>query len=573
MRRIVIVFTTALTLSGCMVGPDYRRPTAETPKAWRVTEKSALEVANTPWWRQLDDPVLNDLIAAAVRENKDLLVAAARVEQYAAQYGVTRADLYPQIGVGAQFGQQGAANAGAPSSHSVTGGQQAVLNASWELDIWGRIRRSSEAARADLLASEEGRRGTILSLVSAVATSYINLRDLDKQLEISRRTAQSRKESLAIFQLRFDAGIVNEMELAQNKSEYEDALATIPKTEKSIAKEENGLCILLGRNPGPIARGKSIDELVLPVIPAGLPSDLLERRPDIKQAEQNLVSANAQIGVAKAAYFPAISLTGLLGVSSSYFSDLFTGPAKVWNYSGSLTAPLFTAGKIASKVKVAEATRQQYLLQYQQSIQTAFREVDDALVEQSKSREQLAALKRQLEALRTYAALAWLRYDNGYSSFIEVLDAERSLFNSELSYTQTQGSLFNASISLYKAMGGGWVTEAEILATQAGAASTATPRPCADELERFCGDVPPGQSRILVCLYDHRAELSTTCRDKVSASLAKVEQAKQDCAGDLAAFCAGVAPGSGHQLECLKSRREKLSPACREHVHNAVAAK
>ena len=469
MIRTLIVCTTALTLAGCTVGPDYHRPTTETPQEWRIEGSTAREVANTAWWRQLDDPVLDDLIAASLRENKDLLIATARVEQYAAQYGVTRGDLYPQISASAKFGQtavtERSGNGLPPGYHTVTGGQQAVLNASWELDLWGRIRRSSESAQADLLASEEGRRGTILTLVSTVAASYVNLRELDKQLEITRRTVQSRKESLAIFQLRFDAGIINEMALAQNRSEYEDALATVPKIEKAIAQQENGLSILLGRNPGPVPRGRGIDELKLPAVPAGLPSNLLERRPDIKQAEQNLISANAQIGVARAAYFPAISLTGLYGVSSSAFSDLLTGPARLWQYSAPISLPLFTAGKIASQVKGAEASQRQYLLKYQQSIQNAFREVNDLLVDQNRTGEQLAAQKRQVEALRSYASLAWLRYDNGYSSYIEVLDAQRSLFNGELSYAQTQGNLLIAAISLYKAMGGGWVTKAESLAT------------------------------------------------------------------------------------------------------------
>ncbi len=563
----LVLFAAVLTLTGCMVGPDYRRPATPTPPAWRIEEQSAREVANTAWWRQLDDPVLNDLIAGALRENKDLLIATARVEQYAAQYGVVRADLYPHVGVSAQFGQQRVTERGGnnlPAGYqTVTGGQQAVLNASWELDIWGRIRRSSESARADLLASEEGRRGVILTLVSSVAGSYVNLRDLDKQLEISQRTAQSRKESLDLFQLRFNAGIITEMELAQNSSEYEQALATIPQIEKGIAQQENGLNLLMGRNPGSIPRGKGIDDLKLPAVPAGLPSDLLERRPDIKQAEQNLISVNAQIGVAKAAYYPAISLTGLLGVASSDFSNLFTGPAKIWQYSAPVTAPLFTAGKISSQVKATEAAQEQALYRYQQSIQTAFREVDDSLVDQNKSREQLAAQKRQVEALRTYATLARLRFDNGYSSYIEVLDAERSLFNVELSYTQGQGNLFLALISLYKAMGGGWVTEAESLAAQAGVSAAATPRPCAQELEQFCTDVKPGLGLMIICLNEHRDELSPLCSEKVGASMVKLEKAKQECAGDIATYCAGVKAGGGRLLECLKKQGDKLSPACK----------
>lgn len=567
MRNLIALSLMTLTLAGCMVGPDYRRPTVETPPAWRVTDKEVRETVNTAWWQQLGDPVLNDLIASAMKENKDLMIATARVDQFAAQYGVVRADLYPQIGAGAQFGQQAvterSGNSLPSGYHTVTGGQQAVLNATWELDIWGRIRRSSEAARADLLASEEGRRGVILSLVSSVAISYVNLRDLDKQLMLSKQTAESRKGSYELLKLRFEAGIINEMELAQSQSEYEQALATIPQLEKAIALQENGLNVLLGRNPGPIPRGKSIDDLKLPIVPAGLPSDLLERRPDIKQAEQNLIAANAQIGVAKAAYFPAISLTGIFGVASSDFSDLFTGPARVWQYSAPITAPIFTAGKISSQVKATEAVQQQTLYRYQQTIQTAFREVNDSLADQSLTRQQLAAQKRQVDSLRTYADLARLRFDNGYSSYIEVLDAERSLFNVELTYVQTQGTLYQALINLYKAMGGGWVMAAEQVALPAVTAGSIFTRPCADEFERFCKDVKPGLGLMIICLNEHRSELSPACQEKVGTSMAKLEKAKQDCAGDIATFCPNIKPGAGRLLECLKKQTDKLSPACK----------
>jgi multidrug efflux system outer membrane protein len=465
MRKLLAVSFISLILSGCMVGPDYQRPTVETPATWRVEEKTAQDLANTAWWRQLDDPVLDELIATAIRENKDLLIATARVDQFAAQYGVVRSYLYPQVGAYAQFGQQQVTEKSGndlPAGYNtITGNQQLVLNASWELDIWGRIRRSSESARASLLASEEGRRGVILTLVSSVAISYVNLRNLDKQLEISKQTAELRWNSYEILKLRFEAGIINEMELAQSLSEYEQAMATIPQIQKTIAQQENAINVLLGQNPGPVARGKSIDELKLPIIPEGLPSDLLERRPDIQLAEQNLIAANAQIGVAKAAYFPAISLTGFFGFASSDFSDLFTGSAKVWQYSAPITAPIFTAGRISSQVKVSEAVQQQYLYQYQQTIQTAFREFNDALADQNLTRKQLESQNQRVLALRTYADLARLRFDNGYSSYIEVLDAERSLFDVELAYVQTQGTLFQALINLYKAMGGGWITEAD----------------------------------------------------------------------------------------------------------------
>ena len=449
MRKLIALLSTAVLVSGCSVGPDYVKPDIKAPQSWRIEEKDAADVANMAWWKAYGDPVLDSLIEKALKENKDLLIAAARVDEYAAQYGVARSEFFPQIGAGASYTQQQA-------KRTVTKTNQLVLNASWELDIWGKIRRSTEAARSELLASEEGRRATVLTVVSSVASGYIGLRDLDKQLVIAKRTAKSRKESLDLFKLKFEGGVSTELELAQNRSEYEQAMATIPQIEKAIAQQEHALSILLGSNPGPIPRGKTIDELPVPMPPKGIPSEVLQRRPDILQAEQTLIAANAQIGVARSAYFPSISLTGLLGVSSSELSKLFTGPAQIYSYGASLTAPIFTAGKISSQVKVAEAQQQQALFKYQQAIQTAFKEVEDGLVEQNKTRVQISAQQKQVDALRLSASLARLRFDNGYSNYLEVLDAERSLFSSELSYSQTQGDLHQYLIGLYKAMGGGW---------------------------------------------------------------------------------------------------------------------
>ncbi|SBT07266.1 RND efflux system, outer membrane lipoprotein, NodT family [Candidatus Accumulibacter aalborgensis] len=467
MRKPPLVTLLALLVSACMVGPDYVRPPVDTPTAWRLSEKDARDLANTLWWEQLGDPVLNDLVTTALRENKDLMIAAARVDQFAGNYGIVRSGLFPQLSASADARRQRDISAvviGA-GGNEIYNSYNAVLNASWEIDIWGRIRRQTEAARAQLLASEEGRRGVILSLVGSVAGAYINLRDLDRQLEIARATAKSRGESYDIFKLRFEGGIISVLELSQNKSQYEEALASIPPLEKAIAQQENGLSVLLGRNPGPIPRGKDIDHLTLPVIPAGLPSDLLERRPDLRRTEQNLIAANALIGAARAAYFPTISLTGLFGYASTSLSNLFDGPNKVWSYGAPITMPLFTAGAIAGQVQAAEATQQQALFGYQKAIQEAFREVNDALVSQDRTREQLKAQRRQVEALQQYAATARLRYDNGYTSYIEVLDAERSLFNVQLQYTQTQQVEFQSMINLYLAMGGGWVSEAEKMAS------------------------------------------------------------------------------------------------------------
>ncbi len=471
MARALAVACAAL-LAACAVGPDYRRPDVDAPPSWRVTEAEAKDAANTAWWEQFDDPVLDNLVRAALRENLDLRIATARIDEFAGRYGVARADLFPQAGASAEAGRQRTTeetgNAVPSTFNSTLDFYSAALNASWEIDIWGRIRRATESARAALLSSREGRRAVILSLVGSVAGSYVNLRDLDRQLEIANETAKSRGDSLALFKLRFEGGVTSEVEYMQVKSLYEEAMATIPALQKAIAQQENALSLLLGRNPGPIPRGRTIGELPVPAIPAGLPSELLTRRPDILAAEQNLVAANANVGVAKAAYYPAISLTGFLGSASTDLSDLFTGPAKVWSYSAAVSAPIFTAGKIAGNVRANEAVREQTLADYRKTIQQAFREVDDALVDQARTREQLAAQASQVQALQRYLTLAQLRFDSGYTSYLEVLDAQRSLFAAQLGHAQNQGVLLQAMINLYKAMGGGWVAEADKMTATPG---------------------------------------------------------------------------------------------------------
>jgi multidrug efflux system outer membrane protein len=466
MKKQLMTFSVALLLlAGCAIGPDYRKPEIASPPAWMIDMQQAKDTANIVWWEQFDDPVLNDLIGTALRENYDLRVATARVEEFYGLYGATRADLFPQVGYDGSAGKVQASQKGpialAPGTSSKYSIYQAEFNASWEIDIWGKIRRATEAAKADLLASEDFRSGVILSLVTSVATAYLDLRSLDQQLGIAQQTAKSREESVRLFELRFKGGNISEMELSQVKSEYYVALAAIPDLEKRIRQQENLISILLGKNPGPIARGKVLENIALPAVPAGLPSDLLTRRPDIRQAEQALIAANARIGVAKAQYFPSISLTGFFGSASTEFSDLFTGPAKAWSYAGSLAGPIFTAGKIKGSVKAAQAVQQQALFGYEQSIQNGFREFEDALIDQDRTRVQLDAQAKQVEALATYARLARLRYEEGYTSYIEVLDAERSLFSGQLSYVQTQDTLLRALVTLYKAMGGGWVVEAD----------------------------------------------------------------------------------------------------------------
>jgi multidrug efflux system outer membrane protein len=448
-----------------MVGPDYKRPSIDTPANWRFEDKEARDLANTAWWEQFNDPVLNGLVATALKENKDLLIATARVEEFFGRYFSTRGEQFPLIGAGGSASREEMTKKGPtpiPAGVDRTYNfYQGFLFGTWEIDFWGRYRRASEVAKAELFSTEEARRTVVLTLVGAVATVYVDLRALDKQLEITQNTAKTRKETLDLFQLRFDKGIISEVDLSQAEAEYQDAMARIPDIERAIGQRENALSVLLGRNPGPIPRGLTIDELVLPEVPAGVPSDLLERRPDIRRAEQTLVAANARIGVAKSLYFPTISLTGALGTVSTSLSDLFTGPSRIWNFGASANIPIFSAGRIGGEVKASESSQKQALYAYQQAIQNGFREVEDALIDRSKSKQRLDALERQVRALQNYARLARMRYDEGYTSYLEVLDAERSLFNVELTHTGSQYNMFRSLINIYKSMGGGWVEMVE----------------------------------------------------------------------------------------------------------------
>ena len=471
LSMLLPVALVTLLLSACAIGPDYRRPAISSPGSWRVEEPEARDLTDTTWWEQFKDPVLNDLILIALRENKDVKIAAGRVEEFMGRYAVTRSAQFPQMtGTGSAARQQFSTLTNplpSPTLENPGDLYQAFINVSWQIDLWGQLRRATEGARADLLSTEEARRAVLLTVVTGVAIAYTDLLDLDKQLEIAERTAKARENSFNLFTLRYERGLISELELRQAESEYRSALATIPFIQKLIAQQENALSVLLGRNPGPIPRGRQIDDLVLPVVPSGLPSALLERRPDIRQAEQDLIGANARIGVAKALYFPTIFLTGSYGVASRELNYLFAGATSAWNYvTPAVVMPIFTAGATAGQVKIAESVQQETLFRYQKVIQQAFREVDDALIDQNRSREMLGIQQQQVEALRSYERLARLRYDNGYTSYLEVLDAQRSLFQGELLYAQTQGALFRALVNVYKSMGGGWVTEADKLARE-----------------------------------------------------------------------------------------------------------
>jgi multidrug efflux system outer membrane protein len=468
MKRLVSLVAAALC--ACAVGPDYERPATEVPAQWRIDFPQATGIANTKWWEQFGDPVLNQLIEEALRENRDVRAAAARVDQFIGALATTRSQFYPQIGYSADVSRNRSSRLGQPPVPA--GGDpyytlyQAALSAQWQIDLFGRIRRQSEAAQAQVYASDQGRRGVILTLVTSVAVSYIGLRALDRQLEISRATADNYADTARIFDLRFKGGVVSEVELKQVESQYQQALAAIPALEQQIAAQENLISLLLGRNPGPIARGKSLDQLVAPDIPADLPSALLERRPDILQAEQNLVAANANIGAAKALYFPALSLTGLLGSVSTAFGDFLTGPATAWTLAATLTGPVFTFGAIEGQVQTAEGGQREALAFYQQTILNAFRETNDALVGTVKKREESEAQARRVTALREYARLSRLRFDNGYAGYLEVLYAENELFSAELTAVRSQAERYTQIVNVYQAVGGGWVDQADRLAPQ-----------------------------------------------------------------------------------------------------------
>ena len=456
-------------LAGCMMGPDYARPKVDSPAAFRFEPAGAAETANTIWWKQYGDPVLDQLIDTALANNLNVKIAAANVEQAAAVITQTRSSLFPQVGY-SDSGERArtpetALTQAIPNYPNPQTAYQALLTASWEIDLWGRIRRLSEAARANMLATDEARRGVILSLVSTVATDYITLRGLDEQLAIAKSTLGTYAESVRLYQLQFKYGQTSQMTVAQAQSQYETAAAQIPQIESQIAQTENALSILLGRNPGPIPRGKSIYDLTLPLVPAGVPSALLERRPDLMQAEQSLIAANAQIGAAKALYFPAISLTGALGSSSTDLSNLFKGPTRVWNYAGQVIGPIFTFGAVSGQVAQSEAAQEAALLNYQLSIQNAFADVDNALIANQKLKEQLAAQERLVAALKDYARLAKLQYDGGYAPYSTVLQAEQTLFPAELTLAAVRASVFTSAGNTYKAMGGGWVTTADDLTT------------------------------------------------------------------------------------------------------------
>ena len=477
-RNRILAALVAFAAAGCTVGPDYARPAVDTPAAWRIDYPKAAEVANTRWWEQFGDPVLNDLIESALRENRDVRIAAARVDQFAGALVATRSQLYPQIGYGADASRFRSSRLGVPPVPEPADPYftlyQASLGASWQIDLFGRVRRLTEAAQAQVYASEQAQRGVVLTVVANVATTYITLRAFDRQREIAQATAANFGETARIFDLRFKAGIVSQSEVSQIRSQYQQAAAAIPAIEQQIAALENLISILLGRNPGPIPRGKSIDQLVAPLIPADLPSTLLQRRPDILQAEQNMVAANANIGAARALYYPTISLTGALGSASTAFGSFLSGPATAWLVAAGLTGPIFTFGGIEGQVRSAEAGEKQALYVYQQTILNAFRETNDALTGSQKKIQESAMQVERVVALREFARLSRLKFDKGVSGYLDVLIAENELFAAELASVRILADRYTQLVGVYQAMGGGWVDIASSIAPKPQGMAAAT---------------------------------------------------------------------------------------------------
>ncbi len=450
----------AAMLAGCLVGPNYHRPKLDVPDTYRdaapPSPSPETSLGDAKWWTLFQDPELQSLVRAALQNNYDIRIATSRVLQARSQVLIARADQFPVVsGVAGDTGLHSPALGAFPEfSYNAA---ELGLSVAWNLDFWGRYRRATEAARASLLATEWGRRAVLSSVVSGVASAYFQLRALDLQLEISRETLASRQQSLRLTQTLASGGAGTLLDVRQAQQLVETAAANIPDLERQIALQENQINTLAGSYPGPIRRGLDLDHQPdPPEIPAGLPSSLLERRPDIREAEQNLAAANAEIGVARAAFFPQISLTGTGGLESADLAGLFSGSARMWTYTGSLTQPLFTAGKLKANLKLVEAQRDQAVLTYKQTIQQSFRDISDGLVAYRKFRQVLAHQVLLRDAARQAAELSQTRYRGGVSSYLEVLTNETNYYGAQLAVTQARLNELLTYVQLYNSLGGGW---------------------------------------------------------------------------------------------------------------------
>ncbi len=466
MRRAVLflaVFTTA-----CTVGPNYHRPAIQVPETFRAPEplspEKAASLAELKWFEVFQDEKLQDLIRTALAQNYDLRSAVANVEAARANLGITRSNQLPNVNASGDLELTRLSRDGSlplPAtfvpSQNRNWGEASLGLLSFEVDIWGRLRRATEAARANLLSAEENRKAVITTLVADVATDYFTLRELDAEMDISRRTLSSRRESLDLIESRQGGGVATLLDRRQGEQLVYTASETIPALQQQIEQTENQISLLLARNPGTIERGRGLTgQQVPPEVPTGLPSALLERRPDIRAAEQNLIAANANIGVAKAAYFPQISLSGFLGGQSTQLASLFNGPHSAWGFIPQITQPIFTAGRLKSTVRLAEAQQQGALIAYEKTIQTAFTEVSNALIAHQRVRESRIEQEALVEALRDRTRLAYLRYQGGVDTLLNALDADRDLFQAQLTLSQIQLNELLSVVDLYKSLGGGW---------------------------------------------------------------------------------------------------------------------
>lgn len=454
--RILSIFP-ILLLTACAMGPDYIRPQVDVAGKFRLSEIEGESIANLPWWQLLQDETLQQLIRQALKENKDLKQAVASVEEFDARLDIARMGFIPNLGIDANapaFGRMGGFRfPGFPTPFNYYG--QTTLN--WELDIWGKIRRSNETARAELLAREESRHAVILTLVSSVAQSYFDLLQLDMQRDIAQRALVSWEESVAIAQAQLQGGVISRLDLDQFEAERANAIARVAELERQMRQKENELNVLLGKNPAPIMRGHVlIEQSMPPEVPAGLPSELLQRRPDILRSEQALAAATAKIGVAKAARFPRLSITGFLGVASPALSNLLLSGSEFGAGGLGLAGPLLNAQSLGFEQRAAEAQARQALAQYEQTILIAFKEVEDALISVRTAADQRKAQQEQVAALRSALEVADMRYHGGITSYVDVLLAKRNLFDAEFALMATHRLHLVSIVQLYKALGGGW---------------------------------------------------------------------------------------------------------------------
>lgn len=469
MINTIGLFLFALLLSGCLLGQDYERPDLALPTTFRSDAEQSENLSSLgelQWWELFKDDDLHRLIDTAMQENKDLRLAVTRVNEARGQYGVARGALLPQATVLGSASRTKIPSSSIPGlSSGDSEANDSFLTAaglSYELDLWGRLRRAREAAWAELLASEEARKTVVMTLVGEVAQAYFELQALDLQLAIAKRTLATRLESLKLIAIRQKHAFSSDFDLRRAEAQEAEAAAEIPRLEQLIVQQENRLRLLLGQNPGAIVRHQALnDKAVPPIVPAGLPSSLLERRPDIRQAEVTLVAANARIGEAKAAFFPQIRLTGAYGFASSDLADLFTGQSQLWSYGPTVIIPFFQGGTLRANLSVAEAREQAALIEYEKAIQQAFREVDDALITYQKTGDRQRQQERLVQASRDSVDLAMMRYKGGISDYLEVLDTQRQLFSAEIQLAETRQARLVSVVHLYKALGGGWSSESD----------------------------------------------------------------------------------------------------------------